>query len=598
MNHQRILLSILVAMGYSYSTFIPGSSSLATAQQVGDAPISKSASKALAYIDLLAAEKFDEAFATFDSAMAKAMPVDKLKDAWKDIQSVGGKLKSKKVIKSDKRKEGDVEYEAFIVSCEFEKACFDARLVYSPDGKLSGMFFRAAQPRFVGREELWLGELNAGLTKLRILVHLGKDANKKDIATFDSLDQGQNGLIFDVVTISDDKVRLESTPLKVVYEGTLDADRKAIKGSWKQGLIPLTLNLKLVDVAPTAKRPQTPKGSFPYDEHQVTYPSLAPDVKLAGTLTVPKGSGPHPAVILITGSGAQDRDETIFAHKPFFVIADYLTRRGIAVLRIDDRGVGGSTGPADGDSSDFAKDVHGGIAFLKARKEIDPNKIGLLGHSEGGMIALMIAAESKAPAFIVLLAGSTIPGKDILYGQGAALLKAGGATEADLAAQRKMQETLFAILARQKDNDAAKAEMKTAMEALAKSLSKEAMNSLRDNEAAAMGQYSMLTSKWFRFFLDYDPRTAAEKVTCPVFALNGSLDLQVLPQDNLPPLKAALTKAGNKDFEVREYPKLNHLFQTCETGQVSEYARIEETIAPQVLEDIANWITQRMLASK
>ena len=358
------------------------------------------------------------------------------------------------------------------------------------------MFFRPAPPRFVGKEELWLGELNAGLTKLRILIHLGKNADKKDIATFDSLDQGQNGLVFDGVTITDKKVRLESTQLKVVYEGTFDAERKELKGSWKQGLIPLTLNLKLVDVAPTAKRPQTPKGPFPYDEHQVTYPSLAPEVKLAGTLTVPKNAGPHPAVILITGSGAQDRDETIFAHKPFFVIADYLTRRGIAVLRVDDRGVGGSSGPADADSSDFAKDVQGGIAFLKTRQEIDPNKIGLLGHSEGGMIALMIAAESKDPAFIVLLAGSTIPGKDILYGQGAALLKAAGASEADLAAQRKMQETLFAILSKSKNNDAAKAAMKTAMEELAQSLSEEAMKTLKDNEAAAMGQYALLTSNF------------------------------------------------------------------------------------------------------
>lgn len=564
----------------------------------GQTPATSADAKALAYIDLLAAGKFDEAAATFDPGMAKAMSVAQLKDAWNSVQTAGGKLKSKKVVKTDKVKQGGVEYEAVVVNCEFEKASFDSRLVYSPGGKLSGMFFRPAQVRFVGKEELWLGELNAGLTKLRILIHLGKNSDKKDIATFDSLDQGQKGLAFDVVTAGDNKVRLESTQLKVVYEGAFDAERKELKGTWKQGLIPLTLHLKLVDVEPEAKRPQMPKGPFPYDEHQVTFDSLEPSVKLAGTLTTPKSPGPHPAVILITGSGAQDRDETIFAHKPFWVIADHLTRRGIAVLRVDDRGVGGSSGPTDCDSCDFAKDVEGGIAFLKTRKEIDAKKIGLCGHSEGGLIALMIAAESKDPAFIVLLAGSTIPGKEILYGQGAALLKAAGASDADQAAQRKIQEKLFAIVSSTKDNTAAKTAMKAAIEELSKSLSEEASKALKDNEAATAGQLSMLTSKWFRFFLNYDPRVAAEKITCPVFALNGSLDLQVLPKDNLPALKGALSKAGNRDFEVREYPKLNHLFQTCETGQVSEYGRIEETISPQVLEDISAWITKRMLAAK
>jgi uncharacterized protein len=554
--------------------------------------------KALAYLDLLAAEKFDEAFDTFDAEMAKVMPSGKLKQEWNHLQSVGGKLKSKKVVKSDKVKQGDVEYEAVIVACEFEKSAFDMRLVYSPNGKLSGMFTRPAQARFVGKEELWLGELNAGLTKLRILIHLGKNADKKEIATFDSLDQGQKGLAFDVVSVTDNKVRLESTPFKIVYEGTFDSDHKELKGTWKQNHVPLTLNLKLVDVEPTAKRPQTPQGPFPYDEFQVTYASLDPEVKLAGTLTVPKGAGSHPAVILITGSGAQDRDETIFSHKPFWVIADFLTRRGIAVLRVDDRGVGGSTGPADADSSDFAKDVQGGIAFLKTRKEIDPQKIGLLGHSEGGLIALMVAAESNEPAFLVLLASSAVSGKEILFGQGDALLKAAGATESERQAQRKIQEKLFEIVAATKDNSAAQEAMKLAMKEVAKTFDEATAKSLQENEAAAIGQLSRLTTKWFRFFLEYDPGAAAEKVTCPVLALNGSLDLQVLPGDNLPALRAALTKANNKDFEIREYPKLNHLFQTCETGQVSEYGRIEETIAPQVLEDVAAWISKRMLTAK
>lgn len=561
-----------------------------------DSPAKSEASnKALAYVDFLTAGEFEKAAATFDAGMTKAMPVARLKEDWNTLVTAGGKLKSRKVVKTDKRKQGGIEYEAVVVNCEFEKAAFDLTLVYTPDGKLTGMFTRPAAPRFVGKEELWLGELSVGFTKLRILIHLGKNADKKDIATFDSLDQGQKGIAFDVVTITETKVKLENTQLKLIYEGSFDAERKELKGTWRQGLAPLTLHLKLVDVEPEAKRPQTPKAPFPYDEQQVTYDSLAPGVKLAGTLTIPKTAGPHPAVILITGSGAQDRDETIFAHKPFFVIADALTRRGIAVLRVDDRGVGGSTGSPDATSADFAEDVKGGVAFLKTRKEIHPQKIGLLGHSEGGIIALMIAAEQKDTAFIVLLAGSTISGKEVLFGQGDALLKASGASEADRATQRKIQEKLFAVVSSTKDNVAAQKAMKAALDELMPSLTEEARKSLKENEAAALGQLSTLTSKWFRFFLDYDPRTAAERVACPVFALNGSLDLQVLPQDNLPALKTALAKAGNKDFEVREYPKLNHLFQTSETGQVSEYGRIEETIAPQVLIDIGDWIVKRML---
>lgn len=561
-----------------------------------DKPVPSTASlKAIEFIDLLATGEFEKAVATFDATMAKVMPAEQLKKEWQSVAEPGGKLRSRSVLKSDKLKQGTVEYEAVIVACDFEKRLMESRLVYSADGKLSGMFFRPAKPRFVGKEELWIGELNAGVTKLRILIHLGKNAEKKDIATFDSLDQNQKGIAFDVVTVDEKKVKLELKAAGIVYEGTFSADRKELSGSWKQGLIPLTLKLKPIDVEPEAKRPQTPKGPFPYDEHQVTYDSLAPDVKLAGTLTVPKTKGPHPAVLLITGSGSQDRDETIFEHKPFWVIADHLTRRGIAVLRVDDRGVGGSKGTLDASSADFAEDVKAGIEFLKTRTEIDSKKIGLLGHSEGGMIALMIAAEKKDVAFIVLLAGSAFPGSTILFQQTEAILKASGVPDKDRETQRQIQEKVYKIVSTTADNAAAQKAMKEVVAEVVKSLDSETQKTLKENEAATSSNYAVLTSRWFRFFLDYDPAKAAEKVTCSVLALNGENDLQVLPKENLGSLENALKKGGNSDFTIRQYPKLNHLFQTSESGHVSEYGRIEETISPKVLEDIGDWISMRTL---
>ncbi len=591
---QSFLSSTLIALLLAVLLSFPCLSRGLSRAQDPKPPESVATANALAFIDLLAAGDFEKAAGTLDAGMAKVMSAKQLTKEWESVAIPGGKLKSRSVLKADKVKQGNVEYEVVFVACEFEKRPMESKLVYAPDGKLSGMFFRPAKPKFAGKEELWLGELNARLTKLRILIHLGKNADKKDIATFDSVDQGQKGIAFDMVTIDGKKAKFELKQAGIVYEGEFNEGRTEFSGNWKQGLIPLSLKLKLVDVEPDVKRPQTPKGPFPYDEIQVNYDSLSPDVKLAGTLTAPKGKGPHPAVLLITGSGSQDRDETIFGHKPFFVIADYLTRRGIAVLRVDDRGVGGSKGTLEATSADFAEDVKAGLAFLKSRPEIDAKKLGLLGHSEGGLIALMVAAESKDTAFIVLLAGSAFTGKEILFQQGDALMKVSGATEKERVLQRQIQESLFSIVSSTADDAAAHKAMQEAVAEFAKTQDEETRKRLEENEQATKSGYATLTGKWFRFFLDYDPAKAAERVTCPVLALNGEKDLQVLPKENLGAISAALKKSGNKDFEVREYPRLNHLFQTCQTGAVSEYGQIEETISPQVLEDVGAWISKRM----
>jgi uncharacterized protein len=327
---------------------------------------------------------------------------------------------------------------------------------------------------------------------------------------------------------------------------------------------------------------------------EVAYENKPAGIKLAGTLTLPKGPGPFPAALLISGSGPQDRDETILGHKPFLVLADYLTRRGVAVLRVDDRGVGGSTGKTnDATSVDFAADVLAGVGFLKGRKEINAAQIGLIGHSEGGIIAPLVASRSKDVAFIVLLAGTGLPGEDILYLQGAAILKVAGANAAQLARQKAMQQTMFAVLRAENDNVVAEKKIRAALAELTGKLDAEEKKKMAEAMPLLEGQIKMVLTPWFRHFLSYDPRPALRKVTCPVLALNGAKDVQVDAALNLQAIQAALKKGGNKDVAVREFANLNHLFQTCKTGAVSEYGNIEETLAPVVLEAVARWILER-----
>jgi pimeloyl-ACP methyl ester carboxylesterase len=309
---------------------------------------------------------------------------------------------------------------------------------------------------------------------------------------------------------------------------------------------------------------------------------------------VPRSKGPFPAVILITGSGPQDRDETILGHKPFLVLADYLTRHGIAVLRVDDRGVGGSTGSVWGSTSaDFAEDVLAGVAFLKTRPEINPAQIGLIGHSEGGMIAPMVASRSKDIAFIVSLAGPGVPGHEILYTQSAGGLKLAKTPPETLALLRTLQDRLFAAVRAEKDRAQAEKTFRAAVEEITSRLSQEEKKQAAGALAVLEGQAELLLTPWGRYFLDYDPRPALRKVTCPVLAINGARDVQVDASVNLRAIEAALKEAGNKDVTIRELPGLNHMFQTCQTGAYSEYFTIEETLAPVLLETVVDWIARR-----
>ena len=428
----------------------------------------------------------------------------------------------------------------------------------------------------------WMGSLDTGAVKLRVVFHI---VNTEDglTATLDSPDQGAKDIPINSVTRDGVKLKIESKIIDGVFEGTIAADLSSIDGKWTQGGGTLPLLLKRVkDQAELElKRPQNPVKPYPYREDEVTYDNKEQNVTLAATFTIPQGTGPFPAVLLITGSGPQDRDETLLGHKPFLVLSDYLTRHGIAVLRADDRGVGKSAGVfAKATTADFATDAEAGVAYLKTRVEVNPHKIGLIGHSEGAVIAPMVAARNKDVAFIVMMAGTGVPGDQVLVAQSEAIQVASGKNPEEAVKDAAKERELLKLVETEKDQAVLEKDLK---EKLAGEVPE-----------AQMGvQISEVTSPWFRYFLTYDPATALRKVTCPVLVLNGEKDKQVLPSQNLPAIRKALEEAGNKHFEIDELPGLNHLFQTAKTGSPMEYAQIEETMSPVALEKIATWILRQ-----
>ena len=340
----------------------------------------------------------------------------------------------------------------------------------------------------------------------------------------------------------------------------------------------------------TNTKPQEPTQPYSYDEEEVSYENKSGGVKLAGALTLPRTKGPFAAVILITGSGPQNRNEELMGHKPFLVLADHLTRKGIAVLRVDDRGVGGSTGSVPSSTSeDFAGDVTAGIEFLKTRKEINAKQIGLIGHSEGGMIAPMVAARSTEVAFIVLMAGPGLRGEEILDLQAALLARAAGATEESIAKNRATQQAIFTVLREERDNAVAEKRIRESVSKITAEMTDE-QRKASGIEAAVNAQIKMVLTPWFRYFLTYDPKPALMKVRCPVLAINGEKDLQVPPDENLKVIEQTLAAAKNPDYKVMKLLGLNHLFQTCKTGALSEYGTIQETISPNALDTMSDWI--------
>ncbi len=438
---------------------------------------------------------------------------------------------------------------------------------------------------------IWQGSLKISSVTLRIVFKVTVDKNGSYSATMDSPDQGAKDIPVDSVIYNDGNVKFVVGAVRGFFEGKVDFDNSTINGKWHQSSMSLPLELKKIDKVEELKRPQEPKPPFPYNVEEVSYENKTAGIKLAGTLTFPKAKGPFPAVLLITGSGPQNRDEELFGHKPFLVIADYLTRRGIAVLRVDDRGIGKSTGKfSSATTEDFAGDVLAGVEFLKSNKNINPKEIGLIGHSEGGLIAPMVAVKSNDVAFIVLMAGPGLPGDQILLKQVQLINKLEGLPDAEIKRSLALSKETYNIIKEGKDSSETAAELHKAYN--------DYYNSLDEKEKAGMGDPNVLLKKelktimspWFKFFISYDPVPTLEKVKCPVLALDGSKDVQVPPKEDLEAIKKALEEGGNKNFETLELNGLNHLFQTAETGSPSEYGKIEETISPKALKVIGDWI--------
>jgi len=436
----------------------------------------------------------------------------------------------------------------------------------------------------------WNGALKIQGTQLRIVFHFTKiDAGYT--ATMDSPDQGAKGIPVTKTTFENPTLKLEMSALRIEYSGKIDSTGN-ISGTFNQGgmSLPLVLTRKAIEKV-EVKRPQNPVKPYPYYSEEVTFLNTKDSIKLAGTLTLPKKEGKFPLVVLITGSGPQNRDEELMGHKPFLVIADYLTRNGIGVLRYDDRGCYESKGNfTKATTNDFATDVNAAVDYLKGRKDIDPNKIGLIGHSEGGIIAPIVATANKNVSYIILMAGTAIPGSELLLRQQDLIGRASGMKDDELKTTAELNTQVFKLIDEYKNQDTLKLKITDYLLAEAKQHPELKLPEGKSiNEAITM-QLSQLMSPWMLNFIRYNPAITLEKVKCPVLAINGDKDLQVPANVNLPAIEKALKKGGNKKGTIKELPGLNHLFQECKTGLPAEYGEIEQTISPVVLETMANWI--------
>ena len=438
-------------------------------------------------------------------------------------------------------------------------------------------------------EGSWAGTLKISNVELRIVFNVIKDSSGKLLANLDSPDQGAYGIAVDEVMVKGDSVKFIVGVVKGFYAGKIFPDSLKIAGMWNQGGMSLPLDLRKTEKVEKPKRLQEPKKPFPYKTEEVKFINNKAGNTLAGTLTLPDKAGLFTAVILVTGSGPQNRNEELLGHKPFFVLADYLTRKGIAVLRYDDRGIGESTGDfTKATSEDFAEDALAAVEFLKTRKDI--NKIGVAGHSEGGLIAPMVAAQSDDVDFIVLIAGTGIRGDSILMLQTELIMRASGIEEKLIKRDLNFFRKGYNELLSDKDDEQLKQALIAIINEAYESLSEAEKLEAGDKEMMVESQLGMLLSPWFRYFVQYDPYPTLTKVKCPVLAINGEKDLQVPPKENLSAIEKALKEGGNKNYKIVEMPGLNHLFQKSETGSPTEYGKIEETFSPDAMKVIADWI--------
>ena len=428
----------------------------------------------------------------------------------------------------------------------------------------------------------WMGILKIQGMELDLYFNISKKENNYT-ATLDVPKQGANGIPVTAIELVDSTLNISIGALGMTYMGIIK-NNSIIKGEFKQRGTLLPLDLKRVTAEATILvQPQTPKAPFPYQEEKITFRNTKDQITLAGTLTLPQNIQDFPTVILISGSGPQNRNSEIFGHQPFWVIADYLTRQGIGVLRFDDRGTEESQGDfSTATSLDFAEDVRAAVTYLKNRKDISADKIGLIGHSEGGAIAPLVASQSNDVGFIVLLAGPGMRGKELLLLQKATIEKA---SEIPAPITERGQVVFGGAYDMILNSDPKDPTVRDSMIAYFRT----SYNNLMP-EDQLHNLANQLSSPWMMNFIKHDPTLALQKVQVPVLALNGEKDLQVPAKENLEAIEAALKKGGNTRFSTKQFPKLNHLFQTCETGLVSEYGLLEETFSEEVLKEITEWI--------
>ncbi len=433
----------------------------------------------------------------------------------------------------------------------------------------------------------WNGVLQLPGADLHVVFHVSKNDVGGYTSTMDSPDQGVKGIPVTATTFVNNVITFELTPMKISYKGTIE--KEEIFGTFSQGGHEFSLNLDRKEVAKVSlNRPQEPKAPFPYNSEEVRFTNIKDSVTLAGTLTIPQGKGKFPVVVLITGSGPQNRDEEIMGHKPFLVIADYLTRNGIAVLRYDDRGIGESTGKfSEANSFDFSNDVEAAVEYLKTRKDIQKSQIGLIGHSEGGLIAPMVAARNKDVSYIVLLAGSGVKGSEILLSQQKTMFKASGLSDEETNQRISTSSALFDIISNSESNHLDR-DLNDYIEKLIALQGGETQD--QSTKEYIEMQLQEISTPWMSYFIKHDPAPILKKVKVPVLAVNGGKDIQVQPKLNLPAIQKALTVGGNKKVTIKEYPNLNHLFQESTTGFPDEYFKIEQTFSPIVLKDMIDWI--------
>jgi pimeloyl-ACP methyl ester carboxylesterase len=443
-----------------------------------------------------------------------------------------------------------------------------------------GLTTAAAQEAVVGT---WSGTLDTGVAELRIVLHV-EEGDDGLTATMDSPDQGATGIPVSDVTVTGDSVALEVAQIGGTYEGTLTSAADTMAGTWTQQgrSFPLTFTPADASDAGPPPRPQHPEPPYPYVEEEVTFENDAAGLTLAGTLTRPEGEGPHPAVVLLSGSGPQNRNSKVAGHDLFHVLADHLTRRGVAVLRYDERGVGASEGAFDGaTSADFAADAAAAVRFLYQHPAVEADAVGLVGMSEGGIVAPMVHTDRVPVDFLVLMAGPSVPGHEIWVEQQATIAAAQGAPPSVVDSLRSTQRRLATVLRTTSDSAAIAEQVRPMLET----------RGATDEQIQT--QLAQLTAPWFRSFLRYDPAPTLRRVDVPVLALYGSNDLQVPPAQNAEPMRSALAESPSDDVTVRVLDGLNHLFQPAETGLPTRYAQIDTTMAPEALETIATWVRDR-----